>query len=217
MERILQTDFLGDPTLGLFGFATDKYCVLGPKMNFKKIEDVLHVKAHEAKLFGTDLSGLFAAGNSRGIAVASTIEKHEKEALEKITKVLLLKTDFTALGNLILMNDRGCVISRMIKNQKEEIEKFFKIPCEISVSRIHVLGSAALPSNTGCAVHPNLEEESVRQISDVLGVKCEAATANFGSPFVGACAISNSHGLVVSDQSTGIEISRLEEILFNKD
>lgn len=218
MANIMQTNFRGDPTLGMFGFATDKYCVIGHGMtNLKRLSETLCVPVHECAVMGTDLVGLFSTGNSSGIVVPSVLEKSEIKELEKVTKVLVLKTDFTAIGNMILINDKGCLISKLIKNQKDEIEKFFGIPCEIAKTRLGIIGSAALANNSGCVVHPNLETEMIDQIIRILGVQCSFGTANFGSPYSGACVIANSNGLVVSEESTGIEVSGIEEILFRKE
>jgi translation initiation factor 6 len=215
MANIVQTNFLGDPTLGLFGFASDKYALLGPRIgNIKKVEAALGVKAIGCKIFNTDLAGIFAAGNSSGIAVPSSIEDDEMEELSKNLNVLTLNTKYTAIGNLMLINDNGCLISRLIKEQKDCIEKFFGIECRVLDSKIMVISAAAIATNKGCAVHPIFSEKERKNIEDVLKVETGDATANFGSPYVGACTIANSSGLIVSEQSTGIEVSRLEEVLF---
>lgn len=216
MERIMQANFNGDPNLGIFGFATDKYCILGPRLSsHKRIESILGTKAYVCPVFGTEISGIFSAGNSSGILVPCTIEDEEIASLEKAAEVLKLKTKYTAIGNLVLINDRGCIISRLIKEEKERIEKFFGIECGVFESNVCVIGSSALANNKGCIVHPGFEEEEMKQIEKCLKVECQQGTSNFGSPFVGSCSIVNSKGIVVSEQSTGIEVSRMEEILFN--
>lgn len=218
MAKIMQANFRGDPTLGMFGFATDKYCILGHGLtNLKRVSETLCVPIHECSVMGTDLAGLFTTGNSFGIVVPSILEKTEIMEIEKASKVLVLKTDFTALGNMILINDSGCLISKLIKNQKYDIEKFFGIPCEIAKTRIGIIGSAALATNRGCVVHPNMEPECIEQIIRILGLQCSFGTANFGSPYSGACVIANSKGIIVSEESTGIEVSGIEEILFGNE
>lgn len=215
MESTYQTNFMGDPNLGLFGFATEKYCIIGPSIgNKKKIEETLGTKIFECKALGTDLVGIFIAGNSRGVVVPDLMDGEEVDGLRKHLEVLVLKTRFTALGNLILMNDKGCIISEMIAAHKNEIERFFGLECSVSKSRIGVIGSAAISNENGCVIHPNMEESEAKMIEKILDVSVDTGTANFGSPFVGSCIIANSKGLIVSEQSTGIEISRLEEILF---
>jgi translation initiation factor 6 len=215
MASIVQTNFHGDPNLGIFGFATDKYFLIGPRINnLKKIESALGAKAIESTLFTTDLAGIFATGNSSGLVTSSAIEKEELENLKSHTNVLTLATKYTAIGNLILINDSGCLISKLLRDEKEKIEKFFGIGCKIFESPLGVVGSAALATNKGCVVHPRFGENEISQIEKTLKVECGTGTANFGSPFVGTSAMANSRGLLVSEQSTGIEVSRLEEILF---
>lgn len=215
MERIMQASFNGDPNLGIFGFATDRYCILGPRLSSqKRIEAVLGTKSYVCPVFGTEISGIFIAGNSSGMIVPSSLEDEEIAVLEKVAEVLKMKTKYTAIGNLVLINDHGCMVSRLIKEEKERIEKFFGIECRVFESNVGVIGSCALANNTGCIAHPGFGEGELKQVEKCLKVDCQHGTANFGSPFVGSCSIANSRGLVASEQSTGIEVSRMEEILF---
>ncbi len=217
MVKHLLTYFLGDPNLGLFGFSTDSYCLLGDGLkHYKEIEKTLGVKTIKAKLMGTNLVGIFASGNSRGVVVSSMINEFEIERIEKHIDVLVLDTNYTALGNLILMNDKGCIISPLIKKWRRDIEKFFDVKCEVmKIGGMNVVGSAAVANNHGCLVHPNTTDEEGEKIKKILKVKkIDIGTANFGSPFIGACIIANSNGFVTSYQTTGPELARIEEVLF---
>lgn len=217
MTKHFLTEFLGDPNLGLFGFATDKYCLLGTELkNYDKIEEVLKVKIIKIRLLDTNLVGIFAAGNSRGVVVPSIINEYEIERLKKEVDVFILDSDYTALGNLILINDHGCILSPLLKRHKEEIENFFKVKCEVmKIAGLNVVGSACIANNIGCLVHPNTTDEEGERIKKILKVKfVDVGTANFGSPFVGACLLANSNGFITSYSTTGPEMARIEEVLF---
>ncbi|MBI2579720.1 MAG: hypothetical protein HYW27_02355, partial [Candidatus Aenigmarchaeota archaeon] len=126
-------NFDGDPNLGLYGFATDKYALTGirRKKTVYKIEEALKVKAKRTTALNTEFAGIFCAGNSHGIVVPEIMEGHELPAIRKMLEnVLVLKTDYSALGNLVLMNDNGIVISPLIKSCAKEIREFFSLPCE---------------------------------------------------------------------------------------
>jgi len=215
MPEILRTDFNGDPNLGLLGFATDRYCLIGPNIkNRKGIEDALKVPVIEATTLGTNLIGIFSAGNSTGVVIPDIMNDYEIEKLKEKNNILILNTKYTAIGNLVLLNDCGCLISKLIRNEKDKIEKFFGVDCEIiTVSKMDVIGSIAIATNKGCLIHPNINEMEAKQIERILKVKVDIGTANFGSPFVGSCLIANSNGLVVSNQTTGPELARIEETI----
>jgi len=53
----------------------------------------------------------------------------------------------------------------------------------------------------------------LKKIEDVLKVEGDIGTVSFGSPFVGASLLANSRGFLVSEQTTGPELQRIDEAL----
>ncbi len=209
--NFFSTNFNGDPNLGMYGYATKKYAILGID---KKI-DALGVNIFESSVAGTPFVGMFSAGNSEKIIVTKLIEDEELKKLKEIADVHVLKSKFTAVGNLILMNDNGCVISPLISEHKKEIEDFLGIECAISkIADINVVGSCAACNNSRCAVHPGIKLEEKKILEDILKVKVGVATSNFGSPFLGSCIIVNDNAVVTSEHTTGPELSMLNEAFF---
>ncbi len=210
---ILRTNFFGDPNIGMYGFATDKYCLLGIREN-KKLKDALGVDVHVSSADHTDLASLFIAGNSAGIVVPDIFEENELEHLKDSFDVLVLDTNYTALGNLILLNDKGVILSPLIKKHKEQIEKFFGLPCELTkIAGTIVVGSAGIATNKGCLLHPKVKDAELKIIEGVLQVKADIGTVSFGSPYVKSGIIANSKGVVVSDACSGPELGRISEAL----
>lgn len=217
--HFLKAVFNGDPNIGLYGFATDKYCLLGmelPSKLKKRMSEVLNVPIHNLPLAGTDLIGLFASGNSKGIVVTKLVEREELAALKSELpdiNVLILKSLSTALGNLILCNDRGCLVPERFSKFRKEIADTFG--CEVAtgtVAGLDLVGSAACASNIGCLCHSETDETEAEVLEDLLKVKVDVGTVGFGSPFIKAGLIVNSNGVVVSDRSTGPELGRIAEV-----
>ncbi len=211
----LRTNFSGDPNIGLYGFATDKYCFAGAGRKIaERMERVLKVKIHSHSVMNTDFAGMFIAGNSRGIIAPKILEEYELDKIKKIFKVMVLDSEFTALGNLILMNDSGIILSPLLRKHQRKIKDFFSLPCSVSaVAGINVVGSAAIATNRGCLAHPKIREKEVKAIEDTLKVKVEIGTVNFGSSFVKSGIIANSHGFIASNESSGPELGRINEAL----
>ena len=70
--KFLKADFNGDSNVGMYGFATDSYCLLGlqPKPSLRdKVKSTLNTEIKVATIVGTELVGLFAAGNKNGIVL----------------------------------------------------------------------------------------------------------------------------------------------------
>ncbi|MBI4170180.1 MAG: translation initiation factor IF-6 [Candidatus Aenigmarchaeota archaeon] len=210
---MLRMNFAGDPNLGLYGFATDEYCVVGVHAARDKIEKELKVKAHFFTVFNTGLLGIFAAGNSSGIVVPNLLEKDERKHLH-MADVLYLTSRYTALGNLILMNDNGIILSPLLRKERQEIENFFGLRCAITkIAGTVVVGNLGIATNKGCLLHPRVKKQEMKLIEDTLGVEADIGTVNFGSPYPGAGVIANSFGFVASRQSSGPELGRITEAL----
>ncbi len=209
-------NFNGDPNLGMYGFATNKYALIGSGVYKKKIEDKFKIKVIGTTISGTDLVGLFSAGNSDKIVVPEIIEERELNFLKEKFSVYVLESRYTALGNLILLNDKGCVLSPLLERHKIELENFFGFKCHVStVAGLDIVGSAAMCNNNSCIVHPSSTEDEMKIIQKALGVKVGIGTANFGSPFIGACLMGNDNFIAVSEQTTGPELSMIDEAFSN--
>ena len=213
MDNILRTNFGDDPNLGLYGFATEKICFIGFKPKNKlesKTKDILKTKIEIIRPLNMDYAGIFLSGNSSGIMAHEIIgEENEIKG-----DVLFLGGEHTALGNLILMNDSGIVISPLLKKQKSKIERFFGLQCETEkIIGSNVIGTLAFATNKGCLIHPKAKEKEIKIIEKALNVAAHKGTVNFGSPFPGAGIIANSKGIIVSKASTGFELGAITEAL----
>jgi len=221
--KILQTNFFGDHNIGIYGKACDRFCVLSsliPENSKKKIEELLKVKVYPVTVARTDLVGIFCCLNSNGIVLPKILAEKEFEIFKEIKKefgvnIGIIKSRFTALGNLILCNDKGAIISKVFtKKEKKEIEDLLGVNSEfLSIGKIKTLGSCGIATNKGCLIHRDAKEEEIKIVEEVLKVKTDIGTANFGSPFVGSCGFANSNGAVIGESTTGPEFVRISETL----
>ena len=208
---IIRAKFGDDQNIGLYGFATDAYCITG--MRNKALKN-LDVPLLEITMLGTRFCGIFSAGNSHGIAVSHTLDEHEIEDIRRFFKnILVLESRFNAIGNLVLMNDKGIILSPLLKGHAAKLQDFFGIPCCISrIAGTNVVGSAGIATNNGCLLHPNAESE-IGLVEKTLGVPALAGTVSYGSMFPKSGIIANSKAILVADKSSGYELGRIEEAL----
>ena len=208
----------GDPNLGLFTVPTEDFCIVGNTMmdkDRKKIKKILDVKVVEARIANSELVGLFSTGNKNGFVLPSNCRNSEVKKFEELG-LNVLRTDIkqTALGNLILVNDNGCIISSDLSKIKKKLEKCFEVPVETgTVAGLSIVGSCAFATNRGILAHINCTEDEMKHLESVLGVEGEIGTLAFGSPFVGASLVANSKGFVIPDNTTGPELQRTDEAL----
>jgi translation initiation factor 6 len=221
--RILQTDFQGDHNVGLFGRANNSICLLSnfvSEKNLKKIEDVLKVQIINTTLANTDFIGMLCGMNSNGIVLPNIVNSDELKKFHSITKkfgmnLLILKTKYTAIGNLVLCNDNGAVVSKYFsKKDKKKIEDCLDVEVEhASVAGMNTVGSCGVATNSGCLLHRDATEDEIKIVQSMLKVNTDIGTANFGSPFVGCCIIANAKGVIVGQSTTGPEANRILEAL----
>ena len=219
--KFLRAKFNGDPNIGLYGFATDDYCILGLEPNkkiLKQIKNILKIDIKILTIAGTELAGLFIAGNKNGIILPKIMEDHELKRLKKLFDINLeiIKSRQTALGNLILCNDKGCLISEKLKRFKKKISDVLNCEVDVgTVANLNIVGSTATANNTGCLCHRDATEKEMVKIEEILKVKVDVGTVGYGSPFIKSGIIVNSRGIVFSELSTGPEIGRFEEVFKN--
>lgn len=221
--RALQTDFLGDHNIGLFARSSDRFCVAGHHLTEKRVselEKVLGVDVVQLSVANSEIVGIFCAMNSNGIVVphiatSSEVKFFRSLAEERGISFGMLKSNFTALGNLILCNDKGAVVSELFtEKEKKNISNFLGVDAEYgSVAGLKSVGSCGIATNRGCVLHRDASEDELNNFQKTLGVDTDVGTANFGSPFLGSCAIANSNGLVAGGSTTGPEITRMMETL----
>jgi translation initiation factor 6 len=216
--RLIQLDFYGDHNIGLFGRSSDKVCILGnvvSKDDVDKIEKTLNVEAVKSTVVRTDLVGMFCCINSNGIILPSIASEGEIGRLDSTgLDILALDSKFTALGNLVLCNDNGAIIGNPLEKYKKKIERCLGVDAECTtVAGMNTVGSCSVATNEGCVLHRDANEEEIQIIEKTLGVEVGLGTANFGSPFIGSCAIANSSGAAVGESTTGPEINRIMESL----
>jgi len=156
---IEKLDIDGHPFVGIFGISTDKVTLVRPDIGKKRriIEDALKTKVVETTVGRTDLVGLFACGNSHGILVPYFVEKEEMEAIEDMP-VFRVKQKYTALANLVLPNDFGCLASPLL--DKNILEDALCVPVEYAtIAGFKNTGAVAFATNKVAYVHPDASEE----------------------------------------------------------
>jgi len=223
--HIERLDFENSPYLGVYGAATDRVLLVREGLGGKKIgllEEVLKVPVIETSIMKSRIIGIFTAGNSHAIVVPWYTWDAELEHLNREfgergidAKVVPFRSTLTALGNLILANDKAALVSA--KFNREEVKTLEDL-LDVEVERgligdYHAVGSVGVVTNRGGLVHPEATDDELEWLRDLFGVDVYVGTANMGVPFVGSCMLANSRGVVVGHATTGPEIVKIEEAL----
>lgn len=208
-------DFSGNPYLGVFCATNDSLMVASPHIPGKALELVraaLEVTIVQTSIGGSTIIGSLVAMNSNAALLTGFAEEEEVSRLEGID-VYLLDHKLNAVGNNILVNDKGAIChpgySRSVMREMEDV---FGVEVHPStIGGMKTVGSSAVVNNKGAICHPHSTEEELRIVEEILRVKPVIATANYGTPQLGACVVANDKGAITGTPTTPIELGRIEE------
>ncbi len=213
---IFTYDVYRGPNIGIYATVNDEKIFLPrgfAKSKASNLEKYLDAEALYTSVANTRLMGILMVVNNHGILLPNTISEMELEFYKKHTdlNVAVLDTKFTALGNMISANDKGCVVSPVIpKKQAEQVSDVLDV--EVIQKRIagyDQIGAMMTATSHGGIIHPETDDADVRKISDVLGINMEPATINGGIPFVASGVLANNKSMVVGSFTSGPEIMML--------
>lgn len=217
---VIRVNFNGNPNLGVYAIATDKYVLVRFDLYQKtlnRLKDTFKTPVLKTKIAESSIIGVFAVGNSNGILVPYFTLESEINTLKKELGVIVEKvpSKMTALGNIILANDKGAVAHPELERKAiKVIEDVLDVEVVCGkIYRLPLVGSMSVATNKGAIVHPMASDEELGWLSSVLKVPVDIGTVNHGSPFVGAGMIANSHGAATGLPTTGPELLRIERAL----
>ncbi|MDR3063712.1 MAG: translation initiation factor IF-6, partial [Methanobrevibacter sp.] len=187
-----------------------------PSQAENELKEALDVDIINATISGSHLLGALSVGNKNGFLVSPYIFDKEIEDLEEQgIKVEKLPDKYTAVGNIIALNDKGAIVSPLLNDKSINlISEFLEIDVQKStVAGFNIIGSLMNITNKGGLVHRDSSIEELNFIQKVFKVEVDVGTVGHGIALVGACSIGNSYGAIVPEKTTGPEIIRVEEAL----
>jgi translation initiation factor 6 len=208
-----------NPNIGVFAGANDDLAVLPvtcPESFVSAVKEALGVEVVRTNICGTSLVGVMTAMNNKGVLLSKHAEEREIQALKGAgLEVGIIEDKYTAMGNLVLLNDRAAIISglfskRTVKAMEDVLD------CEVvprNLGGFKTVGSLGIATNKGALMHPLVEEEELEWVEDVLKVDVDLGTVNRGVGFIRTGLIVNKNGALIGDATTGPEIVRIEDSL----
>ena len=213
--------FFGTPEVGLFALPTEEICIVPPQLKprqKKLIAEALGVEVVATTLAGSFLISPMAAGNSSGLVVSVMALEEEVDVVRRKApdlNILILRSKYTAVGNLILANDKAALVSPLLrKKEAEEIGDILGV--EVVRDRIAgrpYVGSLAVITNQGGLIHTDASEEEEKRLSELFKVDIYPGTVNDGVPFVRSGVIANTKGAIIGSLTTGPELMNISRAL----
>lgn len=209
--NIERYDYRGDINVGLYATITSEYAAVP-----REFKPELEVERAETRISGTRLVGLFTAGNGNCLLVPQAAKERELNKLDEAgVNYHVLESRENALGNLILANDKGAVISEKLSGKKQEIEEALEVPVTVAaVANISNPGACGYANSKGVLLHRDTEEEEAEKVRDALDVEnVDIGTVNTGSPYIGTGLAGNDTTTIIGSDTTGPELGRIDRVL----
>jgi len=217
---IARTDFEGDSNVGAFGTATDRFVFVSSNMSEKSlstIEKTFNLPLVQSTVATLDTVGFMSVANSNGILLPYTTTDDELAELKRYddVKVDWIDSKMTALGNIILTNDKAALCHPEFDNKA--IEKISDVlDVEVvrgTMARLPIVGANAIVTNQGAVVHPMASDQEIEIVSELLKIHVEVGTVNRGCPYTNLGVIANIDGMVAGTETTGVELAHISQVL----
>ena len=219
---IIKYDIYNGPNIGIYSVVNDDFVFLPRGFSdgkSEKISKYLQVNPLEISVANTRALGILMVVNNHGILLPSTCSEGEFEEIQKNTdlNIGILDVKNNALGNMMSVNDKAGVVSPLIPNEElQKIQDTLDIEVmQFKIAGFQQVGAVLSTSQNGAVVHPETDDEDIKTISNLLGVKIEAATINGGIPFVSSGILANNKAVVVGSLTNGPEIMMLTRAFLN--
>jgi translation initiation factor 6 len=206
-------DIYRSPNIGIFMRCNDRF-LLVPKglaqTKSDKLCDSLRVAAVPASIGESRLLGVLTSMNSNGMLVSRLAEDVEINEIKAATgmNVSRLESKLTAVGNLVVANDRRALVSPVLDARAiSQVRDVLGTEVERTpIGEYHQVGSFVVTTNNGAAVYPGLDEKEVERLGAMLGVDAYPTSVNSGVPYVASGLVANSKNAVAGTQTTGPEL-----------
>ena len=217
--------FYGNPFIGLF-LKSNNLITLMPvnsPTKFSRINEILNTIQIKTTAFDSPLVGIYTAMNDNGIILSNIFQNNEIENIKRELKtnkieinIAVLKTEYTALSNNIVCNNKSTIVNPKIK--EKNLIKTIKDTLDteiiyLELEKYNTVGSVIFANNKGFVANPSLTDEELDKIEEILGVKGGRGTANGGVPFVSICMTGNDKGIIVGETTTAFEQQRIIDAL----
>ena len=215
---IILADVFGSPNIGVYCFANEKIAIVPPGLTKHKISqfaETLDVEVCSTTIASSTLVGALVTGNSNAILVPHTIQDYELTRIQGFMKVVIVDSRWTALGNVILTNDKGAVVhpeasSYVVRavNDELKVESVFG-----KLGTLSFVGALGVATNKGAMLSPNTTQEELDVVRSALHVETDLSSTNGGVPFVKSGILANSKGAVVGSLTRGAELMQISRTL----
>ena len=214
----------GNPNIGVYVTVSDRIALIpldSPEKVERAVRNSLGVEAVRVSLLGSPLLGVLCVMNSNGLLIGRLVKEREVKLLRRAIgddiRVEVLDVRENAIGNLVLANDKGAIVSPVLPRRiLSKISEVLGVEtAQMGIAGSYLVGALGVATNRGVLLCPLASDEEVETVASVLKVsKANVGTVNRGNIFVRSGIVANSKGALVGYETTGPELLRIQSALF---
>ena len=158
--------------------------------------------------------GVFCRANNDIAFVCKGLQKQVKKKIISALDVNLVElniADATIIGSLLSFNSKGVVVTDFVDKSSVKTIEDQGFDVYVVGDKLNAAGNDVLVNDNGALVHPNLKDDSLKEIEKVFGVPVHRGTIA-SLKTVGMAAVVTNKGLLCHPKVTDEEKTLLEEI-----
>jgi translation initiation factor 6 len=115
-------------------------------------------------------------------------------------------------------NDFGAVCSPLLSEKSlETIKEVLGVKATpMKIADLDITGSCIVATRKGFFVNPNIADADLAALENIMKVSGGAGSLNYGSQFVKSGILANSRGCICGEETTAIELGKIDDSLFFK-
>lgn len=158
--------------------------------------------------------GVYASVSESYAFIASDLGDDYVAEVEQTLGVRGIKTSVAGsfvVGSLMAMNSNGAIVSGLAEETEiNRISEF--LPVALLNDNMNAAGNNILVNDNGAIINPDMDDSSLKEVEDALGVECVRASIA-GIKTVGAICVATNKGVAVPPDTTDADIRLIQEVL----
>lgn len=208
--------YAGTPNIGVYAAVNESlgFVACDAASEFiGDLEKALEIETIMTTVAGSYVVGSLVAMNSYGAVVSAFAEEQELDVIRRHIPAVTVRDLMSATGNNILVNDHGAIVNPgMGSKAMATVTDVLGVEAvKMTIGGCDTVGSVCCATNIGCVCTPDATDGEMELIADVLKVDVKRASVNHGVKYLGAGLLANSKGALMGDETTPIEMGKIED------
>ncbi len=158
--------------------------------------------------------GVYSCVSESYAFIASDLGDEYVTEIETVLGVKGFRTSVAGsfvVGSLMAMNSNGAIVSGLA--EELELSRIRKVlPVALLNDNLNAAGNNILVNDNGAIVNPDLDDATLKEVEDALGVECVRGTIA-GVNTVGAVCVATNKGAAVHPEATDKDIKLIKDVL----